>query len=73
MGLLGSLLRARRAAAVARACAHEEAARHAARQLDGAAGALRFDRRVPMAGRRPRRLATMGAWLHRPTAGDHLP
>src|SRR5690242_274138 len=73
LGLLADLSCARCAAAVARARAHDEAARHAVRQRDGAAGALRFDHRFPVAGRRYRGLARLGAWLHGAAIGTHLP
>src|SRR5215472_4222427 len=57
LGLLADLLRARRAPALARARAHEEVARRAAGQHDGAARPLRFDHRVSVAARRRSGLA----------------
>src|SRR6266480_1059968 len=63
LGLLVDLLCSRRTPALARPRAHEEAPGHDASQLDGAAGALCLDHRLPVARRCGRGVARLGAWV----------
>src|SRR5215469_11569869 len=69
LGRLADFFCARRTPTVARSRAHAEAAGHAARQLDGAAGAVCVDDRLSVAGRCHCGMARVGAWVYRTTAG----